>query len=523
MQPRHALCLLAAALLCGLIYLLEPWSESGPEQLDGMPSESAELGARAAVDPSSTFGKPVDAGAQPDANGAPTGGLPREGMASQRSEVEGTWIHGRLRFPEGVAVPEGARVCAVESSRARTGAARERLENLVRQGEQGFAEVRADGRFRIPLRGLDPFARNWVIYAGAMGWAGSVVFPDPRPLAPGPEEEFEVWMEPVFGASIELVTPTGARPKLNRDMMRESGGEGLYVNGRWSVHGPLSTNSHAALLSVPTGLPPLVGGQDPSIGLVNNELAIQVGTSENWTTGEFKHWFNVEFPGYEPIKEILRFGPLAKGDVPHYKFVLRPRGALGELRLRFDHAAWWNRELEARGASRLKLRARRLDVPEDRKVGDLELSLDRIPESGELLLEELPSGHYQLELVARHSGVSIPILPAEVRIPEAGVAEVAVDCGGFGAVELILADGSEGEWSTGRLEFLALDQDKMRSFRSEQWPVFLGPLPITQMGVILVRSLDRKTPPQAADRLNHADEFEVVDGVTTIYSISGLR
>jgi hypothetical protein len=523
MQPRRAVFLLVAVLLCGLIYLLEPWSDDGSDALHDAPAAAADPGAPTAIDPSSLLGKSREAGAQLEANGTAAEVRPGAGSAAQRSEIEGTWIHGRLRFPNGVAVPEGSRVCAVESSRARSGAgARERLVNLVSRGEQGFAQVLEDGRFRIALPGPEPFARKWVIYAGAIGWAGSVVFPDPRPLAPGPEEEFEVWMQPVFGASIELVTPTGARPHLHRDLLRESGGHGLYVNGRWSVHGPLATDSHAALLSVPNGLPPLVGGQDPSIGLAGPELAIQIGASENWTSGEFQHWFNLEFPGYEPIKEVLRFGPLAKGDIPHYKFVLRPLRAIGELRLQFDRAEWWRRELDPHNAGRLKLRAHRLDSPEGFEQRDYEMSLQSVPASGELMLEDIPSGLYRLELVATNSGVPLPLSPAEVRIPAAGRAESRVDCGGLGAIELSVADGSAAEWSTGRLEILALDQDQMRRFRSEQWPVFLGPLPVTESGVILVRSLDRKTPPQVADRLNHSDEFTIVDGVTTRYSISGV-
>ncbi len=518
-QPRLAIGLLAATFLGGLIYFLGPWSQAGPERIEVTVPEARDSGARSAVDASRAGGVGPGIGVEGESASA----VDHETVDGQRSEIEGTWILGRLRFPVGVAVPEGTRVCAVESSRAGSVGARERLAGRVRQGEQGFAQVPDDGRFRIALAGPEPFARKWVIYAGAEGWTGSVVFPDPRPLAPGPEDEFEIWMNPIFGASIELVTPTGARPKLNRALLRESGGPGLYVSGRWSVHGPLAVDSAAALLSVPAGLPPLVGGQDPSIGLQGMELAIQVGTSENWTMGEFQHWFNVEFPGYEPIKEVLRFGPLAKGDLPHYRFVLRPRGGLGELRLRFDRAAWWNRELEAHGASRLKLIARRLDAPDGRAVRELEMSLERIPESGELLLEEFPSGHYRLELIARYSGVPVPILPAEVQVPEAGVAEAVADCGAFGAIELTIAEDCEGEWSTGRLEFLALDEGNMRSFRVEEWPVFLGPLPSTADGVVLVRSLDRKTPPQLADRLNHDDEFPIIAGTTTNYAIVGLR
>jgi hypothetical protein len=507
MYPRRAVWLLAAVLLFGLSYLLGPWSSSGAERLDANPQERAELGARAAVDAKDALMRRAQ-GADP---------------TSQRTEVEGTLIRGRLRFPAGVEVPADAQVYAVERSRENSREARARLAELVRKGEQRADQVHSDGRFHVQLPGLDPFAHDWSIYAGAIGWVGSVVFPDPRPLAPAPEEEFEIWMKPVFGASIELVTPTGAQSKLNRRLLRESGGSGLYVHGRWSVRGPLSVDSPAALLSVPTGLPPLVGGQDPSIGLEGPELAIQLFSSDEWIEGEYHHMYQVELPGYEPIKETLRFGPLAKGDVPHHRLVLRPLEALGELRVYFDRAAWWNRELGSHGASGLKLRAFRLHAPEGIEDDEMELSLDGVPTNGELLLEGMPSGYYRLELIATHSRIALPISPAEVLVPAAGLAETRADCGGFGAVELLIAEGCEGEWSTGRLEFLALDQDQMRGFRSEAWPVFLGPLPSTESGVILVRSLDRKTPPRVADRLNHANEFEIVDGVTTRYSIQGIR
>ena len=41
--------------------------------------------------------------------------------------------------------------------------------------------------------------------------------------------------------------------------------------------------------------------------------------------------------------------------------------------------------------------------------------------------------------------------------------------------------------------------------------------------VLLVRSLDRKTPPQVADRLNHDDIYLVVPATTTRYTVVGVN
>lgn len=518
--PRRSVWLLAAALLAGLVYLLGPWAQSEAEglaspqsNLDG-PADPAAASTPSFADPS-----PGDLSSATGATLPPN--EPATDPSAQRLAVDRTAIHGRLRFPDGVAVPVDARVFAVERSRGRGAEASARLQDLIRSGEQGTNQVRADGRFQLQLPGLDPIARGWFIYAGAPGWAGSVVFPDVRPSAAGPDEEFEVLMEPVFGATIELVTPTGGRPRLDRDLLRESGGAGLYVNGRWSVRGPLLADSAVALLSVPPGLPPLVGGQDPSIGVDGAELAIQIFRPDEGADGEFHHMYQLEFPGYEPIKEVLRFGPLAAGDVPHHRLVLRPLEALGELHIQFDRASWWNRELGPHDASGLRLRLFRTNSPNGAKNDEMELNLDGVPENGELMLQGVPSGRYRLDLFATHSKVAVPLLPAEVQVPEAGFAQIRADCGEFGAIELAIAAGCAGEWSSGRIEFLALDEEQMRSFQSEQWPVFLGPLPVSAGSVILLRSLDRKTPPQVADRLNHPDEYPIVDGVTTRYAIQG--
>lgn len=512
-------------MLCGLIYLLGPWSKSGPRHLDANPGQIGELDGRAEVAPAILEGNPAEAIAQFDAEAAvqrrvqDTQGTPTE------SGVEGKWIRGRLIFPVGVEVPADAQVYAFRDARMNPRETRARLAELMRTGQQRAERVDADGRFRLQIPSLDPRPGEWVFLAGATGWVRSHRFPNPRPLGaagPAPEEEFELDMVPVFAASFELVTPTGARPKLNRSLVRASGGPGLSIGRGWGVRGPLAADSPTALLSVPSGLPQVVGGHDSSIGLVGPELAIQYGSVEDWSKGELIHQYVVELPGYERIEKTLRFGPLAHGDVPHYRFELRPLESLGDLRLQFDRAAWWNRELDPHGAAELKLRAHRLDGPEGGAQGDWEMDLPTVPSDGVLRLEAIPMGHYRLELIASNSKVSLPLSPAEVRIPEAGLAQTRVDCGGLGAVQFSIAEGCAGEWSSGLLEFLALDQNQMRSFRSEQWPVFLGPLPVAESSVILLRSLDRKTPPQVADRLNHSDEFEIVDGVTTRYSLQGV-
>lgn len=526
---RWAWIALALALSIALV-LLEPWSSPQPSELANQQSsnEAKQADTIPGAAPESSQAAEL---AEREAQAQERQRESAEPSATELRAAGAFEIRGRLIFPKDVAVPIDARVYAAPRDRRNPMLTGGRLAEAIAANEPRALRVEKDGRFRLWLPGPEPLEQSWTIIAGAIGWVGSVNFPDPRPNAPLPGDEFAIRMQPVFGATVEVFLADGRRPSLFPELARDSGGPGLYMHRGWGVYGPARADSFSTQLSVPAGLPPLVGGQDPSIGFRREELAIQTGDLANWKAGELFHSYALHLPGYERIETKLRFAHLSSAEVPRHRIELKPVAETGQIELVFDRAAWWNDVLRPHRAERLKLRARQYDsleqsdpdakgAPAEYETWDLVLS--GVPEGQRLLLDGMPAGRYQIEIESAFSGVRLPMTPHELVVPANGVAQVRVDCGELGAVSLELAEGSEGEWSSGRLEFLALDTDEMRGFRPKGWPAFLGPLPQGE-AVILLRSLDRKSPPQVVDRLNHSDEYSIVEGMTTTYVVQGAR
>ena len=459
-----------------------------------------------------------------EASGLRESGAQGAGDAGERQAVLSTakfTVMGRLTFPDGVAVPDRARVLAIPHGSSGW-IPPEKVRSVLEAGTPITYAVDADGRFELPLPGEDPLAESWKIIASAPGWLGVVSFPDPRPNAPTPEMEFDLEMSAIFGATVEVKMADGSAPPVARETARESGGPGMYSFGGWSTTGPARENSPTAMLALPSGLPPLCGGQDPSIGFGRKELAVQVGGPDRWKAGKFDHNYTVRLPGYQPIQQVVEMRPLALGEIPHYEVILEPLGAQGTLALRFDRSTWWRTELETHAMSRLRVELKyEGELPEERS-GDWAVRLDRIPDGGMWSMPGLLEGEYTVTASSLESGESLPVTPNRVAIRAQQESTARIDCGDFGVLLLERPEGEEPEWSTGRLEFMYVDDDGMRREVRRGWPVRLGPYPAGE-GVILIRSLDRKTPPQSADRLNHSDEFLVVEGTTTRYTIVGVR
>ena len=247
-----------------------------------------------------------------------------------------------------------------------------------------------------------------------------------------------------------------------------------------------------------------------------------MGGRDRWKDGKFAHNYTVTLPGYEPIESGVEMRPLALGEIPHYEVVLEPLGVLGDLQLRFDRSTWWRTELEAHDLGRLRVQLEYQGVLPEGYESSWALPLDRIPDGGLLAMPGLLEGEYSISVESMESGVRLPVTLDRVAVRADREVTARVDCGDLGVLLLELPEGEAPEWSTGRLEFMYVDEEGMRREVMRSWPVRLGPYPAGE-GVVLIRSIDRKTPPQTADRLNHSDEFLVVDGATTTYTIVGVR
>ena len=482
--------------------------ESGPAaaDLDGSARGASALDQAAGPDPAQTA----------------------SGAAPERTQVEagdGFVVRGRLLFPPGASMPDDIRVYAVRSEVG--GGSRIDPEDVRRTLEADAPRadvIDADGRFSILLPGPAPLEEKWGLVAGGTGWVRTIWFPDPRPKAPPPTAEVEIDMQPVFAVTVEVTMPDGSAPRLSRSLARRAGGSGLHMYRGWGMVGPAMADSTTVRMGVPQGLPPVVGGLDPSIGFGGKELAVRQGVWEDWERGRLDLQYHLNPPGYETVEAKVVLLPIARGEIPHQGFTLKPESALGEVALRFDRCAWWAEELAPHDLAAVQIELKWLEDHTESKSGanTWKIELDQPLASGELVLSGLPAGGYEVSVRAPASGITLPTSPTSLLIRAEERSELRIDGGELGVLELLRDEASAGEWSEGRLVFMHVQGQELRRFHRRDWPVRLGPLPPGE-AVLLVRSLDRKTPPQVADRLNHDDIYLVVPATTTRYTVVGVN
>lgn len=521
--------LLSAALLIAIIWVLSrPTGDLGPLASDATPHRST---------PEQAGIVPSESSADALAQGTGQSGEVQRVAADRWSVHDGAFVlQGKIRMPYGEAMPPEVKVVVHRREQTIDGTARA-LPKALRQNEHVALADPESGEFEILLP-RDALDHSWRICAGGLGWAGAEIFPSPLPQSPEPTEVQFVDLAPIFAATFELRRNGGGEIELAREWLRANGGLGVYQHGGWSVNHPSKEDSVPALLSVPPDFAPVIGGRAPDRGLGGAEAGLIWRDDEQaWERGFLDLPYSLELPGYRAVKQELRFGRLARGEVPHHVVELEPLLPAGELLIAFESVDWWREEVERFGLGGIQIDLRCLDPPPlgseslhasgpspGGHAGKSQwlLQLDGIPDSGELRVPGLPIGRYLARVTCSETGVELPLSQREWKLSLGERTTIIASLADLGVVELKLDPSQDSAWSVGRFQVVVQAGADSYTFGRVIWPMRLGPLPVQEVEVLL-RARDQKRPLRKALRADGIEGFAVLARQCSSYFLAGTR